>query len=719
MALPKPDPANRCDRLFNLTNPAPPLTDPDALPGMVDAPWGEDTPTYSYENPGENARGKPDLTANWKNDLEALVEKYSTNTRKLDSGTDEHLYAARMRHITTRLNKGKQPLSWEKWLTSYITAQGNNAKGKTYEKLIIERFGLVGEDWYCQVGLDETGNRKLDAVNYKLKRALELKSGDRVDSKQLAADKLRIKQLDAQEPGWKMSYAFGGEVRQKTIDNVQAGTEGRITAGKARAYPVVSNAKPESAPILNPEENTPATGAATDFIQGSADTEAEALELDETFLEETRQAALDAAAREGIAEEQALATAIEETALRPGGIDFTTLELRYVADDGDGVKFAFKAQEAPDNVHSFGGLEAAELSSDALFAWLALPPSAFWVNLNPEQPDVIIDPQLGRTDAGRVLLQADLAMKRTAGRLLDPSKSPGKEFWDQAQAPQGQPLPCFLFRNWIVPDTASVRENDGELFVLDAPLLVKSAPFSLKDPPGGSTCADQPESITKYNQQLFERLIIPKVEQAINTDPQYEDLRRVFLSRVIAEWIRQRSASKPNAYTPIIGSGDISRWVARTPWNPQDVYQEYLNSFRNGDFNYTVTRIVDGKEVVVSFSIGGVDFASAPRSSLDAPTFTQRFPALPATVEQSRFSLIDDVKDEGRTWLGAGTAPASVPVPPAAPANGGDQPNAGNQDLPATGTQTTRIALVGLALLICGGVLVFSMRRRKRTTPQT
>ena len=60
-------------------------------------------------------------------------------------------------------------------------------------------------------------------------------------------------------------------------------------------------------------------------------------------------------------------------------------------------------------------------------------------------------------------------------------------------------------------------------------------------------------------------------------------------------------------------------------------------------------------------SVGGVDFSSAPRSSIDAPTFTKKFPALPVTVQQSRFSPIDGVKDEGHTWLGAGT----TPVPPA------------------------------------------------------
>jgi hypothetical protein len=74
---------------------------------------------------------------------------------------------------------------------------------------------------------------------------------------------------------------------------------------------------------------------------------------------------------------------LDDAQLRPGGIDFTTLELRYVAVDGGQVSYSFNAQNAADEIHSYGGLAAGQLSSDALFTWLALPESSFWVNLNP------------------------------------------------------------------------------------------------------------------------------------------------------------------------------------------------------------------------------------------------------------------------------------------------------------------------------------------------
>jgi hypothetical protein len=35
-------------------------------------------------------------------------------------------------------------------------------------------------------------------------------------------------------------------------------------------------------------------------------------------------------------------------------------------------------------------------------------------------------------------------------------------------------------------------------------------------------------------------------------------------------------------FTPIIGSGDVSRWPACTAWSFQDIYKSYLKSFNEG-----------------------------------------------------------------------------------------------------------------------------------------
>ncbi|MCX4845590.1 hypothetical protein [Streptomyces sp. NBC_00893] len=108
----------------------------------------------------------------------------------------------------------------------------------------------------------------------------------------------------------------------------------------------------------------------------------------------------------------------------------------------------------PDNNPGFGGERRMQLSSDALFTWLALTPDKFWVNLNPDQPGKVMDAKFGKTDAGRVLLDADLLMKYDFSEALNPDKhAGGKLYWDTA--PRRNGIPCFPgTRFWIEPDEA-------------------------------------------------------------------------------------------------------------------------------------------------------------------------------------------------------------------------------------------------------------------------
>ena len=43
---------------------------------------------------------------------------------------------------------------------------------------------------------------------------------------------------------------------------------------------------------------------------------------------------------------------------------------------------------------------------------LSLPNDKFWVNLRPDAPEQIIDPELEKTDIGRIMLEADLNLKK-------------------------------------------------------------------------------------------------------------------------------------------------------------------------------------------------------------------------------------------------------------------------------------------------------------------
>jgi hypothetical protein len=293
-----------------------------------------------------------------------------------------------------------------------------------------------------------------------------------------------------------------------------------------------------------------------------------------------------------------------------GGVDFSKLELRYFADAGtdrpDGLRYGFAAQPAPGapGTHSASALRATRQTSDAFFVWLALQPGKFTVNLNPTEPDRIMDADLGRTDTGRILLEADFRMKKTVGRLIHPKTKLGRRFW---RAIGGR---CLAFRQWIVPGTATVHERAGELYILHAPLRLKLENEYLagKNPglPLPKGCAGQPARASRQSEQVFRTLIMSRVEKAVNTAPEYAALRRVFLSRVAAEWYRKRSRTASTTFAPMIDSGDINRWTSRRPWQPSDVFNAYVRSYKRGEFKEI--RAVGGSRY--SYFYGGIDFTT-------------------------------------------------------------------------------------------------------------
>ncbi|MEU4409704.1 nucleic acid/nucleotide deaminase domain-containing protein [Streptosporangium sp. NPDC023963] len=316
-----------------------------------------------------------------------------------------------------------------------------------------------------------------------------------------------------------------------------------------------------------------------------------------------------------------------------GGIDFSSLELRYLADAGtdrpDGVRYGFTRKTAKEarkddpDTDPATALRVTRQASDAFFVWLALRPSTFTVNLNPSEPDRIIDADLGRTDAGRILLEADFRMKKTVAGLIHPDSATGGRYWRAADGT------CLVFRQWIVPGPATVHEHGDELYILDAPLRVKLENEYLAGRDPGLTlpkgCAGQSERQSRQSERVFREMILSRVEKAVNTAPEYAALRRVYLSRVAAEWYRKRSRTASTTFTPLIDSGDIGPWTSRRPWKPVDVFDAYARSYKNGEFK--VTR--DVGSLRYSYFYGGVDFTTVSYGTATEADLRRRWSTLP------------------------------------------------------------------------------------------
>ncbi|MFD9326131.1 hypothetical protein [Streptomyces sp. NPDC060065] len=356
-------------------------------------------------------------------------------------------------------------------------------------------------------------------------------------------------------------------------------------------------------------------------------------------------------------------------AMGNGGIDFSTMELRYLADpgDGSGLQYSFSADLNPlkGDIRRSTGIAAATRSSDAFFVWLSLDPSDFWVNLDPTEPDRIVDDQLGRTDAGRILLEADLRMKKTVGKLIHPHTALGRQYWDSLQGE------CMSYRNWITPAPASVHQDGDKLYILDAPLDVKMETEYLSELGGSNatpTCPQQDQATEEHNEELFRSLILPRLKDAINTAPEYADLRRVYLARVAAEWYRERNRTKDTTYGELIDTGDITDWRTTDDWTPRDTFDKYVDSYTEGEFDVT-DKTADGAK---NYVYGGVDLTRVSLQQVPDDRFDADFGTLPEGVDRSLRTPSAVGADDDTVWLGAPTPRQAAGLgPPGKPVSAG------------------------------------------------
>ncbi|MFG2205690.1 hypothetical protein [Streptomyces sp. NPDC048638] len=318
----------------------------------------------------------------------------------------------------------------------------------------------------------------------------------------------------------------------------------------------------------------------------------------------------------------------------PGGIDFSSLQLRYLSDpgDGSGLQYSFQAPLSTTGGSSPAtGLNAAKGTSQAFFVWLALNPSSFWVNLNPNEPDRIVDPQLGRTDAGRIMLEADLRMKKTVGKLIHPDSALGRRFW------AGVSGNCLSFRNWILPAPATVREDGDKLYIIDAPLDVRMETQYLaqRGKSAARSCPQQDKATEDRNEQLYRSLVLPELKHAINTAPEYAAVRRVYLARVAAEWYRNLSRTRHTTYGDLIDKGDIQNWRTTSTWKPTDTFQKYVDSYKKGEFHVTHKTTSGNNVYLRTYVYGGVDLTRVPFDKLSDDRFRKKDAGLSKNVDSS------------------------------------------------------------------------------------
>ena len=229
------------------------------------------------------------------------------------------------------------------------------------------------------------------------------------------------------------------------------------------------------------------------------------------------------------------------------------------------------------------------------FLGITLPDNVFWVNLKPAESRRITSEQLSRTDLGRTLLEQDFRLKRDVSQYLNPHNPIGRQFWEKLYSALGKDRVkkagiTTSNRVWIVPAEAVVIETeDGALLAKSSlKVLLESEYAALKLKPGTQSLSESSsgnsDSLQSLTEQLMKEIVIPAITKDVNESQNYAPLRQIYHSLILAQWFKRKHKNANSTYAQAINKGYLKGLESRLPWEKQQIWQEYLKSYSQGEY---------------------------------------------------------------------------------------------------------------------------------------
>jgi len=267
---------------------------------------------------------------------------------------------------------------------------------------------------------------------------------------------------------------------------------------------------------------------------------------------------------------------------------------------------------------------------DYFFIGISLPNDSFWVNLRPDSPDNIIDPSLAKTDLGKILLEADLQLKKDTANFTSPQTPEGKAYWDKLYQKAGElfgseniTIPT-LTRPWIVPNEIIIRESTDNAYIYKATLKVMLEQDYLKDSATYNFTDERLKQLNEYSSQLIRETIIPKLTKDINTAKRYAPLRQVYYSLILSQWFKQKFYGKGGLYSYLIDKKNLTGLGSKEPWSKTTYFQAYQKSFKEGEYNIKEQVYSLGAQTVRNYMSGGIALGEITRTIASSAIVSRR-----------------------------------------------------------------------------------------------
>ncbi len=238
-------------------------------------------------------------------------------------------------------------------------------------------------------------------------------------------------------------------------------------------------------------------------------------------------------------------------------------------------------------------------------ASLAVPKNDLWVNLSPYEKERMIPEAFSVTEMGHGLLAQDYLLKQITSSLIYPESDLGKQFWakvySRAQELYGTTqIPINTFNKvWIVPDKATVFQNNNAAFVVESHLKVLLEEDFLalgegvrKDIYGARQLTDSgPEQVNRLSSQVVREVVIPVLEKEINEGKNFALLRQIYQSLILADWYKQ--ALKTSLLGQVYAQSNKVKGIDDVAKGEKlKIYEQYLAAYKDGVYN-TIKEEVD------------------------------------------------------------------------------------------------------------------------------
>ena len=253
-------------------------------------------------------------------------------------------------------------------------------------------------------------------------------------------------------------------------------------------------------------------------------------------------------------------------------------------------------------------------------AGVTTPGKDLWVNLSPYEKDRIVPEAFGKTEMGRDLLAEDYILKQITASLLYPEGETGKKFWkrvyEQAAARFGTTdIPVDTFNKvWIAPEKAVIYENSktGTAYITESRLkvMLEQDYVSLQNHAGISgTVQIKDKEANQLGSQIVREIIIPELVKEVNEGSNFAQLRQVYNSLILSTWYKKKI--KDGILSRVYADKNKVAGVSNDdPFEKQKIYQQYLQAFEKGVYNYIKeeTDPVSRESVPRKYFSGGTDF---------------------------------------------------------------------------------------------------------------